>query len=65
MNGPTQDSIAREVLSRAAQMFGGCERLAGTLGVKTEELERWIAGEERPPPAVVFAALNLIEREKR
>lgn len=60
-----QDPIPREALTRAAELAGGCERLARTLGVKAEDLDRWIKGEGRPPSAVVFAALNLIERDKR
>jgi len=59
------DPIPREALSRAAELVGGRERLAQTLGVRTEDLERWIRGEAPPPPAVVFAALNLIERDKK
>ena len=60
-----QDPIPREALTRAAELAGGCERLARILDVKAEDLDRWMKGEGRPPSAVVFAALNLIERDKR
>lgn len=59
------DPIAREALNRAVEMVGGRERLAESLGVKSDDLVRWLSGEGHPPPAVVFAALNLVERGKR
>lgn len=64
-NTMPQDPIPREALARAAELAGGCERLARRLDVKPEDLDRWIKGESRPPSAVVFAALNLVERDKR
>jgi len=61
---PSIDSIAREVLLRAAELLGGPEHLAKRLAVPSGELERWISGESVPPAPVVFTALNIIERRK-
>ena len=62
---PPDDPIPREVLSRAAELLGGHERLAERLHVELGDLLSWIAGEARPPAQVVFAALNIVEREKK
>lgn len=59
------DPLPREVLHRAAELLGGRERLAWRLGVKPDELTRWMTGDVNPPAAVVFAALNLVERKPR
>lgn len=57
------DPIPREVLHQAAQVLGGRERLAQRLGVKPDELTRWMTGDVNPPAAVVFAALTLVEHK--
>jgi len=59
------DPIPRDALLRAAEVLGGRERLAQTLGVKADELARWMRGDSSPPAAIVFAALNLVERGRR
>lgn len=64
-NTMAQDPIPREALTRAAELAGGCERLARILDVNAGDLDRWMKGEGHPPSAVVFAALNLVERDKR
>jgi DNA-binding transcriptional regulator YdaS (Cro superfamily) len=60
----TQNPLHREVLAQAAELAGGPARLAKHLGVETAKVQRWIQGKTPPPSKVVFAALNLIEREK-
>lgn len=59
------DPIPRDALLRAAEVMGGRERLAQTLGVKPDDLAHWMRGDTKPPPAIVFAALNLVERSRR
>ena len=56
------DPIPQEALERAAQVLGSRKALATRLGVPLEELERWLKGDGRPPPKIVFAALALTER---
>lgn len=60
----SQNPLHREVLAQAAELAGGPAPLAKRLGVETAEVQRWIQGKTPPPSRVVFAALNLIEREK-
>ena len=62
---PSNDSISREVLLRAAELLDGREHLAKRLAVPSGELERWMSGESVPPAAVVFTALNIIERRRQ
>jgi DNA-binding transcriptional regulator YdaS (Cro superfamily) len=57
----THDPIPREALERAAQVLGSRKALATRLDVPLEELERWLKGDGRPPPKIVFAALALVE----
>ena len=58
-----QDALSRETLTRAAEVLGGRESLAAALGVNQEDLDRWLHGESRPPAKIVFAALNILERQ--
>lgn len=55
------DPLAREVLSRAAEVLGSRARLAERLGVSLSQLEQWLRNETPPPPKVVFAALAIVE----
>jgi hypothetical protein len=48
------------VLRNAAQLLGGTARLARFLGVRDDQVERWMAGAEAAPLWVVVQTLELV-----
>jgi len=52
--------VAARLLRRAANIAGGAERLAELLGVRQEELARWLAGRAFPPEPVFERALAIL-----
>jgi DNA-binding transcriptional regulator YdaS (Cro superfamily) len=49
-------------LHTAAEVVGGREQLAKSLGISEMDLEAWIVGSRRPPQEVVLDALELATR---
>lgn len=52
--------VAARLLRRAANIAGGGERLAQVLGVRAEELARWLAGRAFPPEPLFERALAIL-----
>ena len=58
---PSESGTAvTRTLRRAAGIAGGLAELAAALGVAATDLERWMAGEVRPPQNVFLAALDIV-----
>jgi len=49
-------------LQRAAQTLGGERALAEALGVKPEDVARWLAGVTPPHDKAYLAALDIVAR---
>jgi hypothetical protein len=49
-----------QTMEHAAQVAGGYERLAGTLGVSGDELQRWMEGSTAPRPLLFLRVLDLV-----
>ncbi|MFN2646139.1 MAG: hypothetical protein ABR570_14210 [Burkholderiales bacterium] len=45
---------------RAAELLGGRDKLARVLRVPVSELDKWIAGEAKPPREVFLRVVDLI-----
>jgi CheY-like chemotaxis protein len=52
--------VAARLLRRAANIAGGAGRLAELLGVRPEELARWLAGRAFPPEPIFERALAIL-----
>ncbi|MFN2646859.1 MAG: hypothetical protein ABR570_17865 [Burkholderiales bacterium] len=48
------------MLSRAAEMLGGHERLAVFLGVSRDKVNGWLAAREAPPADIVACAMDVL-----
>ena len=55
-----EKSIKRRVLETAASLIGGRRNLAGTLGVRSEELQAWLSGIKEPPTETFLRAVEVI-----
>jgi hypothetical protein len=53
-------STASRVLQLAQALAGGAAQLAERLGVRPDELQRWLAGQDAPPRRVFDQALGLV-----
>jgi hypothetical protein len=53
-------SVYSRALLRAAELVGGREQLANVLRVSKGELDKWIAGEAKPPREVFLRVVDLI-----
>ena len=53
-------TVYARALQRAAQVLGGEDRLRARLGVKTHDLEQWLAGGREPPTEVFLAAVDIL-----
>jgi DNA-binding transcriptional regulator YdaS (Cro superfamily) len=49
-------------LKRAIEIARGEEKLAKLLGCGTEQLRRWVTGEEQTPPPVYLRALDIVSK---
>jgi hypothetical protein len=54
-------SVYADVLKIAAETVGGSGNLAGRLGVRPDELARWMSGRQAAPLEPFLRALDLIE----
>jgi hypothetical protein len=63
-DAPTGSAPTR-TLALAAKTLGGAQALATRLNVEQATLERWMAGEERPPHEVFLQALDIVARGPR
>jgi hypothetical protein len=52
-------------LNTALHLVPNEARLAVALGVRLEDLQRWLRNEADPPPHVMLAALDIIRRGHR
>lgn len=53
-------SIYSRALMKAAQLLGGHAELARTLQVPMVDIERWIAGEAKPPRETFLRVVDII-----
>jgi Putative antitoxin of bacterial toxin-antitoxin system, YdaS/YdaT len=53
-------TVQSRALRKAAELVGGQKILAERLGVKVEDIEKWIAGTRRTPRDVFLGAVDLI-----
>ena len=60
---PPESTAVTRTLRRAVDRVGGVAELAAELGVAATDLERWMAGEVRPPQKVFLAALDIVSGE--
>ena len=54
-----QETYAR-TLGRASQIIGGTDELAARLGVRSEDLCRWLQGTEQVPVDVFLQAVDIV-----
>jgi DNA-binding transcriptional regulator YiaG len=59
---PAEETLYTEVLLRAASSVGSTQQLARRLGVPHGQLRLWMRGEKVPPPHILFATVNLLEK---
>ena len=52
--------VPREAMRRAVQLCGGIDALGDALNVSTGTLEKWLSGEEQPPPEVFTQTVGLL-----
>ena len=55
-------SASKRTLERALRIAGNTQRLAELLGVRPEDLDRWILGKQLPPHEIFLRALDLAFR---
>ena len=60
MIGRVTASVYSRALLRATELVGGRDKLARVLRVPIYELEKWIAGEAKPPRDVFLRVVDLI-----
>ena len=60
MIGRVTASVYSRALLRAAELVGGRDKLARVLRVPLSELDKWIAGEAKPPREVFLRVVDLI-----
>ena len=53
-------TVYSRALLRAAELLGGRDKLARALRVPVADLEKWIAGETKPPREVFLRVVDLI-----
>ena len=63
MMHPRWAEMCARILHQCEYLQGGRERLAGFLGVKSAELDDWLAAREGPPRSVFERAMELILAE--
>ena len=60
MIGRVNASVYIRALQRAAELVGGRDKLGRVLRVPLSELDKWIAGEAKPPREVFLRVVDLI-----
>lgn len=55
-----EDTVYSRTLQRAAEVLGGKSKLREVLRVPLRELDRWMAGAERPPTDIFLKAVDLV-----
>jgi hypothetical protein len=53
-------TVYGRALIRAAELLGGRDKLARVLRVPAAEIDKWIAGESKPPREVFLRVVDLI-----
>jgi hypothetical protein len=59
MQVAVENAVTR-TLALALSTIGSLERLAQHLGVSVQQIEKWMAGEGRPPTRIYMKALDLV-----
>ena len=57
---PQYASVYARALHAACVVVGGVDRIAAVLQVSTDDVKRWISGEEDPPEKPFLQAVELI-----
>lgn len=55
-----RESTYARALHRACVILGGAPQLAGHIGVREDDLRRWMQGEEEAPEWVFLVAVEII-----
>lgn len=53
-------SVYSRALQKAAELLGGRDRLAKVLHVPASEIDKWIAGQSKPPREVFLRIVDII-----
>lgn len=53
-------SVYSRAVRKAAELLGGREKLSRTLQVPSAEIDKWIAGEAKPPREIFLRIVDLI-----
>ena len=53
-------SVYSRAVRKAAELVGGCDKLSRTLQMPLAEIEKWIAGEAKPPREIFLRIVDLI-----
>ena len=53
-------TVYSRALLRAAELLGGCDKLARVLRVPKDELNKWIGGDAKPPREVFLRVVDII-----
>ena len=53
-------SVYSRALLRAAELLGGCDKLARVLRVPKDELDTWIGGDAKPSREVFLRVVDII-----
>jgi hypothetical protein len=56
-------TVISRTLQKAAEMAGGEKALARKLRVPLGELDKWIAGDAKPPMAIFLKAVDVVLEE--
>ena len=53
-------TVYSRALLRAAELLGGCDKLARVLRVPKDELDKWVGGDAKPPREVFLRVVDII-----
>jgi hypothetical protein len=61
---PSLSYTARQMLTKAAELVGGRNNLAGRLNVPQTQVDRWIGGSEAMPETMLLALISFLDLHK-